>query len=291
MHYYADLGQVDLLAVIASIDERGAWASSAADAVNTYYGRPDVQLAVNRGQATAFAGDASRFTEIIGADAEQYGHDVSAQTPLEDAVTAYRRLLAKQADNSVDIVVIGWMSNMANLMATVANHNGDGIQKTGKELLEQKVKRLVVMGGQYPSGSEFNFELDGPSASIVTAELDVPTIFTGYELGTLVKSGETLVNTPVDNPVREAYKLYGRGVEPYNRASWDLSAVVYAVEGLSDYFRYSEPGKNQVAFDGSNQWLAGDEKADRYLELKDAGARDRLEERLNEILQTPPLLK
>lgn len=286
-HYYADQGQAEILAVMASIDQRGPWAAAASDAVNTYYNRPDIMLGVNKGPAVAFAGDASRFPQHIGSNAE-YGHDLITDEPVEDAVSAYRRLLNSQPDYSVNLVVIGWMSNVANLMLTGVNHSGDGIEKTGKQLLEQKLKRLIVMGGSYPSGSEFNFELDGPSASIVASELDVPTVYTGLELGTLVRTGGSLVNTPASNPVREAYRLYGKGVEPYSRASWDLTAILFAVEGLGDYFSFSDSGKNQVAFDGYNQWLSGDQKGDYYLELKDADARYRLRDRLNDILETMP---
>lgn len=287
-HYYVDQGQAEILAVIASIDERGGWAPAASDAINTYYGRPDIALAINKGPAVSYAGDSSNFTQHIGANTELYGHDLSLDSDVEDAVDLYRRLLNSQPDQSVSLVVVGWMSNIANLMLTGPNHNGDDIAKSGTQLLEAKVKQMVVMGGQYPSGSEFNFELDGPSAATVTRDLNVPMIFTGYELGTKVLSGGSLVNTPADNPVREAYRLYGKGVEPYSRASWDLSAVLYAVEGLSDYFNLSELGKNQVAYDGSNLWLGGDLKGDYYLELKDADAESRLEERLNTILESPP---
>lgn len=288
-HYYADRGQAELLAVMASIDRRGPWATAASDAVNTYYGRPDVVLGVNKGPAVAFAGDGSNFPLHIGSNAE-YGHDHITDEPVEDAVSVYRRLLNSQPDSSVNLVVIGWMSNVANLMLSDANHGGDGIGKTGKQLLEQKLKRLIVMGGQYPSGLEFNFKFDGPSASKVMSELEVPMVFTGYELGALIQTGQSLVNTPANNPVREAYRLYGKGIEPYNRSSWDLTAVLYAVEGLGDYFSLSDSGKNQVAEDGSNLWLGGDSKADHYLKLKDADARYRLQIRLNEILQAQPSL-
>jgi len=286
-HYYADQGEAELLAVIASIDQRGPWAAAASDAVNTYYNRPDVVLGTNKGPAVAYAGDASYFTFHIGSNPE-FGHDLITDEPVEDAVDVYRRLLEDQSDQSVDLIVIGWMSNIANLMMTDSNHNNDGIDKTGKQLLEQKVKRLIVMGGSFPSGSEFNFELDGPSASVVTSELNVPMVYTGLELGTLVRTGDSLVNTPADNPVRVAYRLYGKGIEPYSRASWDLTAILYAVEGLSDYFVLSDAGRNQVAFDGSNEWLSGDAKGDYYLELKDPDARYRLQDRLNEILQALP---
>lgn len=287
-HYYADRGEAEILAVIVSNQGGDAgWAVPAADAVNTYYNRPDIPLATNRGPATAFGGDSSQFTLNIGSNGKRFLHDQLEPDTAEDAILAYRRILAAQPDDSVNLLVIGWMSNIANLMNSAANFNGDGIEQTGKQLLQQKLKSLIVMGGQYPSGLEFNFKFDGPSAAKVVNELDVPMVFSGYELGTLVQSGDSLVNTPVDNPVREAYRLYGKG-EPYNRASWDLSVVVYAVEGLSDYFSHSDTGRNQLASDGSNLWRAGDAKGDTYLKLKDSGAVDRLRNRLNEILQAVP---
>ncbi len=287
-HYYADRGQADLLAVMVSnMGGNAGWAVPAVDAVNTYYNRPDVVLATNRGPASAFGGDSSQFIQVIGSNGGRYGHDQRQPDAAEDAVTAYRRILATQPDKSVSLVVIGWLSNIANLMDSGVNHNGDSIAKTGKQLLEQKLKELVVMGGQYPSGLEFNFKFDGPSAARVIAGLDVPMVFTGYELGTLVQSGDTLVSTPYNNPVREGYRLYGKG-EPFNRSSWDLTAVVYAVEGLGDFFSYSTPGKNQVFNDGANAWHFGDAKGDVFLKLKDSGARARLRTQLNTMLVAAP---
>lgn len=289
-NYYMGTGQAELLGVMVSnIGTQGGWAAAASDAVNTYYQHPNVALGTNRGPATAIAGDGSNFTRLIGSNASRYGHDHSQFDAAENAVTAYRRILSSQPDKSVNLVVVGWMSNIANLMDSEANYQGDGIHSTGKQLLERKLKRLVVMGGRYPSGTEFNFKLDGPSAAKVMSNLQTPMIFTGYELGTLVQTGQSLVNTPVNNPVREAYRLYGKGVEPFNRSSWDLTAVLYVVEGLGDYFSLSASGKNQVNNDGSNTWSSGHSKGDYYLKLKDSQARYRLQSRLNQILQAAPV--
>lgn len=289
-HYYADQGQAELLAVMVSnMGGNAGWAAPTADAINTYYQRPNVPLATNKGPAKAFAGDRSKFVEHIGANKSRFGHDLATEGTAEDAVVAYRRILNAQPNKSVSLIVVGWMSNIANLMDSPSNYKGDKIYKTGKKLLEQKLKTLIVMGGRYPSGLEFNFKFDGASASKVMSNLQVPMVFTGYELGTLVQSGDSLVNTSVNSPVREAYRLYGGGVEPFNRASWDLTAVVYAVEGLGDYFSYSEKGKNRVSSDGSNVWLSGNAKGDVYLKLKDSSARTRLRNRLNDILKTPPV--
>ncbi len=288
-NYYMGQGRAELLAVMVSnIGSQGGWAAAASDAVNTYYKHPNIKLGTNRGPATAIAGDGSEFTRHIGSNASRYGHDHNQFDQAEDAVLAYRRLLSSQPDRSVNLVVVGWMSNIANLMDSASNHRGDGIHSTGKQLLERKLKRLVVMGGRYPSGLEFNFKLDGPSASRVIAQLQVPMVFSGYELGTLVQTGSSLVQTSSNNPVREAYRLYGGGVEPFNRSSWDLTAVLYVVEGLGDYFNLSASGKNQVNGDGSNSWLSGNSKGDYYLKLKDSQARYRLQDRLNYILAAAP---
>lgn len=288
-NYYMGLGQAELLAVMVSnVGSQGGWAAAASDAVNTYYKHPNVMLGTNRGPATALAGDGSEFTRHIGSNASRYGHDHNQFDVAEDAVSAYRRLLSSQPDGSVNLVVVGWMSNIANLMDSGSNHGGDGINSTGKQLLERKLKRLVVMGGRYPSGLEFNFKFDGASVSRVISQLQVPMVFTGYELGTLVQTGQSLVQTPANNPVREAYRLYGNGIEPFNRSSWDLTAVLYVVEGLGDYFSLSAAGRNHVNGDGSNSWVSGHAKGDHYLLLKDSQARYRLRDRLNHILSVAP---
>lgn len=56
-----------------------------------------------------------------------------------------------------------------------------------------------------------------------------PVVFSGGELGIRVQTGAGLTKLPANSPVRRAYGLYN-GVT--NRASWDQTAVLYAVRGL-----------------------------------------------------------
>jgi hypothetical protein len=110
------------------------------------------------------------------------------------------------------------------------------------------------MGGQYPSGHEWNFYCDGAAASFAVANWPTPIVFTGYEIGDPIRSGFTLSSkTPVSNPVRKAYEIVlgvGGG-----RSSWDLTAALYACKGLAAYWDIHATGHNTVDNAGNNQWI------------------------------------
>jgi hypothetical protein len=92
--------------------------------------------------------------------------------------------------------------------------------------------------------------------------------FLGYEVGLAVSSGRILTQAPEDDPVKAAYEWY----VGYNRSrySWDLLTVMYACEGLGDWFEYGGVGGyNHVWPNGSNVWVEGNErKEQQYLKLR-----------------------
>ncbi|KAF1981703.1 inosine/uridine-preferring nucleoside hydrolase [Aulographum hederae CBS 113979] len=204
----------------------------------------------------------------------------------ERAVDVYRRTLAAQEDGSVTIVVIGFLSNLWELMRSSADKYSD---LNGQELIKNKVRELVVMGGEYPRGREFNFYGDEPwkTAEVVntwTAQNLTPITFSGFEMGVSVFSGARLtVEGPENDPVAAAYRWF----TGYNksRESWDPLTMLYAVQGLGEMFEYGNEcgcGYNNVFPNGSNEWVF-DEKStsQKWLKLKvgnaDAGKElDRL---------------
>ena len=70
-------------------------------------------------------------------------------TPTPDpAVAVYRRALAGQPDGSVVMISTGYLENLSALLDSPP----DSISPvSGRNLILKKVKRLVVMGGGYPS--------------------------------------------------------------------------------------------------------------------------------------------
>lgn len=127
---------------------------------------------------------------------------------------------------------------------------------SGPELVTAKVTELVIMGGQYPSGREYNFWGDNP---ITTAHVvnDWPGHITylGSNQGDNVMSGAPLtVEGPENDPVRAAYRWY----VGYNtsRPSWDPLTILYACQGLGSLFGYANKfGYNHVFPNGSNTWI------------------------------------
>lgn len=135
------------------------------------------------------------------------------------------------------------------------------------ELVRRKVSELVVMGGAFPSGSEWNFEMCPRSARYVAEYWPTPIMFSGFEIGYEIITGERLFDdAPESSPVRQAYALYlgQRG----GRQSWDLTAVLYGVRGLADYWETQTGGYVEVSESGANRWLDSKDKDHSYLTKK-----------------------
>ena len=65
----------------------------------------------------------------------------------------YRRALAEADDRSVTIAAIGHVTNLLELLFS----GGDDLSPMGgRELLQQKVDRMVIMGGRF----QYEFEDD-----------------------------------------------------------------------------------------------------------------------------------
>ncbi|KAK2598162.1 hypothetical protein QQS21_005713 [Conoideocrella luteorostrata] len=127
------------------------------------------------------------------------------------------------------------------------------------------------MGGEYPSGYEFNFfGYNISAAAHVVATWPGRITFSGFEMGKNVFSGAELTTRgPANDPVKAAYRWYSG----YNnsRESWDPLTMLYAIYGLGDIFAYGNKcGYNLVYPNGTNVWQLG-KKADgihHYLKLK-----------------------
>jgi hypothetical protein len=72
------------------------------------------------------------------------------------------------------------------------------------------------------------------------------------DAGNWVNTGQSLINTPENNPVRVAYGLFGDSPEHNalkdGRASWDLTAAWLAVRGTGDFWKVL-PGRPQYIND------------------------------------------
>lgn len=261
-HAAADAGRVRLLGVVT--DVANPWNAAGIDALNTWYGRPDLPVGVPAA-ATEVPEAYSRML------AERWPH----RGRPENAVALYRRLLAAQPDHSVTIVGIGALTNLAELM------------RTDRALVARKVARTVVMGGEYPRAAapEWNFGLDLGATRRVVAGWPGPVVYDGFEIGAKVFVGNGVCAThPSDSPVRAVFDLlYGCGTAQRD-GTWDPTAVHYAVFGPAGSLRTAGAGgHNTVTADGLNSWQPGGHRQ-RYLVLTDAA---RLTRQIDALVDRP----
>lgn len=257
LHALADAGEAEILAVMVS-DGGNAPSHRAIDAINTFYGRPDIPIGVVSGAAPAFP------SSYVDALASGFPNDI--ENP-RTAVDLYREILSDQPDESVTIVSVGYLTNLDALLSSPPDEYSSS---SGQQLVAAKVRRWVAMGGYYPDSvdhpfdAEFNFEQDVTATLNSVADWPTPVVFSGWELGEIVLTGAVLQTaTPPDNPVREAYRLFNDG---FDHRSWDLTAVLAAVRGTTGLFEVCA-GQNVIGQGGSNTWLSGGDAAHGYLRL------------------------
>lgn len=249
LHAFADKGECTILATMAS--NKHPRIAAVLDVLNTYFKRPDLPIGVVRGQAVNLSASQKWDSLLV----TKYPHDIINNDQAEDAVALYRKTLAAQPDQSVTIVTVGFLTNLANLLESPADEFST---LTGKELIAKKVKRLVCMAGHFPQGKEFNVHMDAAASKKVFDNWSTPILMSGVEIGRKIFTGLPLLKSKIQNsPVKDVFALsIPLSEEDKNgRMSWDQTAVLVAVRGFEKYYT-AVSGKMVVASDGSNTWNA-----------------------------------
>jgi len=199
------------------------------DAINTYYNRGTIPIGIYK-KDLAKPDPSDYFTSERNFDVDNMRHD-SFNNIVAEAVPVYKHLLKTQADNSVIIVSVGFLNNLHDLLK----------DPEGFELVKNKVKLLVIMGGLHNDG--FNLSRhDLVEQSQYVFENWPGTLVTTHVGGDMI-TGETLTSTtPVYNPVRRSYELEWHQGPHIGRSSWDQVAVLYAVYGTKYYDEDWESG-------------------------------------------------
>jgi hypothetical protein len=258
LHALANRGEAKILAMGVAVDN--PWSAPCLDAINTYFNRPGIPLGVIKGHAVK---DSSKYAQEI---ASHFPHDIDDVDDLLDAPTLYRQVLAQQPDHSVVIVSIGMLTNLRHLLESSPDEFSP---LGGRDLVKQKVRAWVCMGGKFPKGHEYNLISDGPAAEYTIRNWPTPVIFSGHEIGNVIMTGPGLRKLDGQSPIRRAFELYN-GLTP--RPSYDQTAVLYAVRGLdgglSDLWSLQTGGRLVVNKDGSDKWQPSGERQHSYLVQK-----------------------
>jgi hypothetical protein len=270
LHALANRGEAEILGVLVS--SKNEWVAPCVDAINTWYGRPDLPIGYQRGHQYGYrnAKDPDRDTTSVYAEAvaKAFPHDLKRSSDAPDAALLCRKLLATQPNQSVTIVTVGFLTNLRNLLDSRPDEHS---KLDGEALVKQKVKQWVCMGGVFPSGrfpngqGEYNLMWDTVASVRAINDWPTPVVFSGFAIGAAIKVGARLRETPEANPVRACYQRYN-GLK--DREAWDLTAVLYAVRGASNYWTLSEPGfclMHARVSHGYNEWIPTAAKQHRYL--------------------------
>jgi inosine-uridine nucleoside N-ribohydrolase len=261
LHNFHNRGECELLAVMLWNTEE--YAVPAVDAVNRYYGNPGIPVGTRGREPHRLEW---QHTKPI-ADALPNELTIN-DVPL--AVNLYRKILAGREDKSVVIVTTGPLGNIKNLIESGPDEYSP---LTGKKLIEQKVKKFSIMGGQFPEGSnEWNFNGNMPGVTrFVLDNITVPVVFSGYEIGVRIKTGPRLIEAGEDSPLYIGYIYFSANapwmIEYYREgeitpnSTYDQTSVLYAVRGgVGKYWEKIENGICVPDDTGGNYWKKVDDE-------------------------------
>lgn len=273
LHRLCDMGESELLAVTHCFSS--PYVAGCIDAINNFYGREvpiGINYSIEHNDRGVYAGElCDRYSTRY--PSEYYKTELSAP----DTLTVLRKTLAAAEDGSITFVVTGKLSSMAKLVRSSADEISP---LAGKELIERKIARTVVMGGRffeswpmiiYPDGKtdgnsvtrEWNIKGSGVcDAQTVCDEWPGELVFSSYEIGSYVK---TMVGYPdrarEGDPVALAYQIHNQG---RGRCSWDQTAMLEAIRP-NRYWNYHEFGRITVDEELVTHWNPDPSRRHTYL--------------------------
>lgn len=277
LHALADKGEVVILSTTCTTTNN--WSAPCINVINTWFNRPDVPVGVlkqqqNLGSTPDWPGFS--FNKYL---VEHFPNKLKSAKRAPDACLVMRKMLAS-ARQKVIIVAIGGSVNLRYLL----DSRPDTISAlSGRDLIRARVQFISMVGGGYPVfKQEYNFVQDLESTRRVILNWPTPIYFCGYELGDGIKTGQhlTLWCSPL-SPVRVAYQRWNDFFLPrwdpkYKlgkispHSSWDQTAVLFAIRGEGDDFRFSPAGRNFLKSTGASEWVPDPGGKDRYV-LRSAG--------------------
>ena len=286
IHNLEKRGFCKLLAVTSTKDHPKS--AAYIDVLNTFYGNPDVPIGAVRNGVTPEEG---RYLKIAD-DAAKYPHDLRSGKDAPDSIQLLRRTLAAQPDNSVVLAQVGFFTNFKRLLESVPDKNSS---LNGRDLIKKKVRLLSIMAGSFQTIRdnnhylEYNVRKDIPSAQKLAKDWPTKVVWSGFEIGIAATYPAVSIERDFEyvphHPVKVGYYLYNP--PPHDRPTWDLTAVLYAVQPDRGYFDLSAPGQVVVEKDGFTRFTPKKDGRDRFLILDELKLA-RLREALVQLTSEPP---
>lgn len=289
LYKYIDSGAIDVLAIM--INKNGEAPAVYVDLMNVWYGHRDIPIGVIRNGADC-ENDAVNYAELVCGMTDRHGkplfrRSLKTYSELPDAHNLYRKILSEQLDSSVTIVSVGFFTNLSRLLDTQPDEYSN---MSGRELVSTKVRSLVVMAGCFNDSNRrsYNVFKDIDAAEKVICEWPGEIIATPYEVGAGILFPaaciEQNLNLDVSHPVVEAYKVYK--AMPYDRPTWDLTALMYVVDDLGLY-SISGPGRISISPQGVTFFEPDDDGCHYYL-MTDEVSNGRIRDYFIKMISSAP---
>jgi inosine-uridine nucleoside N-ribohydrolase len=271
LHALSDRGECELIGV--TLTNAHPSAVPYIRMLNRFYGRGDLPVGAATKALKGGAGDGYMTAALRSAPA-----DPDRSSPAEPAPALLRRLLL-DAQEKVTIVQVGFSTNLAALLDS----------PEGAALAKEKVEMLVAMAGNFAGGEpEYNVRIDAASAKTVFERWPTPIVFSGFEIGRELLFPAASIERDFayarPHPIAESYRAYQK--MPYDRPTWDLTAVLQAVRPEHGYFELSKPGTVVMEAQGATRFVPGE--GDRQFLRLDPGKRAEIVEVLALLASQPP---
>ena len=244
LYRYEREGRCRLLGVV--VDRMGEDCAACADVMNTYFGRGDLPIGLERNgieNPSVWIDYKAMPTYTNDNGSSMFERSVSDYATLPEGWRLYRRLLAAQEDHSVSIVSTGFVTALAQLLQS----EGDEFSSLGgAELVRRKVKCIYLMGGVFGTSVEpdFNFA-QGITFAQAFFDLwpqEVDMVFSPMEVGQEIEYVPDSVIADVAwtdiHPIKQVYMQCDCNT---GQMMWDPMVVIQAVEG-DTVFSLSERG-------------------------------------------------
>lgn len=269
LYKYQDMGKAHILMI--SNNKPNVHTIPFLDIMNVFYGYPSIPLATVKNSKVKESADKS-YVEIVenfSSDGFRFLKHRNESDTISDSVEKYRQILSQEKDGSVVIISVGFLTNLSSLLQSQPDQYSN---LSGSELVRKKVKLMSVMGGDFRENlkkGEFNIRYDIPSAKYVFKNWPTDIVVSTWEVGgNIIFPGSEIlkeINYTTNNPLKIAYENYLP--MPYDRPTWDLTSVLYAIEQKENYFSLSPKGILTVDDLGFTKFINNGVGSHRYLKF------------------------
>jgi hypothetical protein len=296
LHVYADMGMAEIVGCIYS-SGKVPYGAGIVEAINIWYGRPEIPVGACHGDEVGDPVD-KMTAEKLARDTQAFGNKIIHNSDTEEQTRLNRRLLSQAADHSITYITIGHTRGLYDLLVSEPD---DISPLTGYQLVSRKIDRWIALGALHALNEshyfvkDWNFFFNNSAAFTKHLVENFPRPVYYIDAGTNVMTGKSLIGTPGGNIVRTVYRdwlweVFRKPLE-FQRPSWDLAAVYFAVEGTGDFLRNAGEGWLEFDIVKGCRWNTGESHLHQNFILQKNDVDESFASYLNDLIGRTPLRK